>query len=213
MTGSLRTVAASSDNAETTTPVGDGVDLYWIPLGAGARLPIVRWNGLLFEALVARWQRRPAQDLYHAALELRVDGVRFVIEMTPAWGSGSGDHGVVGEGPVGLRWLGRSRYFRYQVRRWKEGVIPDLRFAVGGARRVAVGTDPATQVLGLVPAFPTATWGRDEQDAGDMWNSNSLVAWLLAMGGLDASSIAPPSHGRAPGWSAGLVVAARRAER
>ena len=66
-------------------------------------------------------------------------------------------------------------------------------------------------MLDLVTSFPTATWGRDEQRAGDMWNSNSLTAWLLASSGhaCDAPALLPPSHGRAPGWSAGLVVAGR----
>ena len=189
----------------------DGVALFWIPLGAGARVPIVAWNGRVFEALAAWREGRPVGDLYHAALEVHIDGTRVVIEMTPAWGGGRGDHGVVLEGPVGMRWLGRSRYFRYQVRRWHRGVIPDVSFAVGGARQVGLGTDAARRLLDLVPAFPPATWGRDEQHAGDMWNSNSLIAWLLASTGIDAAEIAPPPGGRAPGWSAGLTVAARRA--
>jgi hypothetical protein len=44
---------------------------------------------------------------------------------------------------------------------------------------------------------------------GDMWNSNSLVAWLLARAGIDTEDVAPPARGRAPGWSAGLITAAR----
>jgi hypothetical protein len=42
-----------------------------------------------------------------------------------------------------------------------------------------------------------------------MWNSNSIVAWLLTRSGLDAASIRPPAVGRAPGWLAGVVVAGR----
>ena len=44
-----------------------------------------------------------------------------------------------------------------------------------------------------------------------MWNSNSLTAWLLSRRGHDpaAPGLQPPAHGRAPGWSAGLIVAAR----
>lgn len=74
-----------------------------------------------------------------------------------------------------------------------------------------LSTDPvrARQILDLVPTFPTATWGRDELGGGEMWNSNSLVAWLLAKSAHDVDAIGPPMHGRAPGWSAGLVVAAR----
>lgn len=67
----------------------------------------------------------------------------------------------------------------------------------------------AARILGLVPAVPRATWGRDEQRAGDMWNSNSLIAWLPARGGVDLRRAALPANGRAPGWSAGLVVASR----
>jgi hypothetical protein len=42
-----------------------------------------------------------------------------------------------------------------------------------------------------------------------MWNSNSVIAWLIARSGLDAEAIQPPTGGRAPGWNAGLVVARR----
>jgi hypothetical protein len=42
-----------------------------------------------------------------------------------------------------------------------------------------------------------------------MWNSNSLIAWLVVRSGLDAERIRPPAGGRAPGWHAGLVVARR----
>jgi hypothetical protein len=42
-----------------------------------------------------------------------------------------------------------------------------------------------------------------------MWNSNSVVSWLLTASGLDVDAIRPPARGRAPGWAAG-VVAARR---
>ena len=91
-----------------------------------------------------------------------LDGERFTIEMTPAWGNGAGDRGVVSTGPVGLRLLGRSRFFRYEVRRWRDGTIPDLAEAVGGPR--CVTNDPALtqRLLDLVPCVPTATWGRDE---------------------------------------------------
>jgi hypothetical protein len=70
---------------------------------------------------------------------------------------------------------------------------------------------PAQRVLDLVPHVPTPVWGRDELKTGDMWNSNSVTAWLIARSGIDTESIHPPTAGRAPGWQAGLV-AARRAE-
>jgi hypothetical protein len=54
-------------------------------------------------------------------------------------------------------------------------------------------------------------WGRDELAAGEMWNSNSVVAWLLVVSGLRAEAVSPPRSGRAPGWNAGVVVARREA--
>ena len=46
-----------------------------------------------------------------------------------------------------------------------------------------------------------------------MWNSNSLISWLLARSGIETAPIHPPLGGRAPGWHAGLVVAAREDDR
>ena len=62
------------------------------------------------------------------------------------------------------------------------------------------------ELVGL-PALPVLTWGRDEQRLGDMWNSNSLISWLLVRGGIDVGAIAPPPRGRAPGWTAGVRAA------
>jgi hypothetical protein len=45
-----------------------------------------------------------------------------------------------------------------------------------------------------------------------MWNSNSIVAWLLTSVGIDADRIPPPAGGRAPGWAAGITVARRGRE-
>jgi hypothetical protein len=189
-------------------PVG-GVDLYWVPLGAGDRFPVVRWSGRAFEALAARRGHRGRCDLYHAALEIRIDGHRYVVEMTPAWGAGDLGRGTVATGPVGLRALGRSTLFRYEVHRWRDGSIPDIAQAIGGAQLMTDDIDATRALFELVPAFPTATWGRDEGTTGDMWNSNSLVAWLLAKAGVDLRDVRPPPRGRAPGWSAGLEIAAR----
>jgi hypothetical protein len=183
------------------------VDLYWLPLGAGGHS--VRWNGRVFEAVTARVQRRRRLDLYHAALEVHLGDERYVIEQAPAWDTPAADRGVVIEGPVGVRFLGRSRLFRYEVRRWRDGVIPDLAEAVASPQHLSDDDERARRLLDLVAALPRVTWGRDELRAGEMWNSNSVVAWLLASSGHDTDSITPPSGGRAPGWSAGLVVATR----
>lgn len=76
----------------------------------------MRWNGRAFEMLVAHHEHREVWDLYHSALEVMVGPDRFVIEMTPVWGNGATDRGVVRVGAVGARWLGGSRLFRYEVR-------------------------------------------------------------------------------------------------
>ncbi|MFL6252983.1 MAG: hypothetical protein ACJ75N_21100, partial [Actinomycetes bacterium] len=52
--------------------------------------------------------------------------------------------------------------------------------------------------------------GRDELRTGEMWNSNSLISWLLARAGIDTEGLEPPVGGRAPGWNAGVVVAGRQ---
>ena len=185
------------------------VDLIWLPLGAGGRS--VRWNGRVFEAVAARLAHRDVRDLYHSALEVHLDTDQHVLEMTPAWGSGTAARGVVAEGPVGMRWLGVSRLFRYEVRCWRDGVIPDVDEAVESPCRVSDDPVRARRVLELAPQVPTATWGRDELGAGEMWNSNSIVSWVLARSGHDLSGLGPPPGGRAPGWDAGLAVARRPA--
>ena len=190
-------------------PAKDAIDLYWLPLGAGRNTHCVRTNGRVFEALSAAWQRRERRDLYHAALVVHLDGERYVVEMGPAWGNADPERGVAGQGPVGLGWLGRSRFFRYEVRCWRGGVIPDLAEAVASPQRLSSDATRAKEVLALTAEFPTATWGRDELGTGEMWNSNSLVSWLLARSGHDVEALRPPAGGRAPGWQAGLDVARR----
>ena len=184
-----------------------GVDLYWLPLGAGGHS--VRLNGIIFEALSARLAGRPACDLYHSALEVRGPGCRYIIEMTPVRTGDGADRGVVAGGAVDSRWAGRLRIVRYEIRRWREGCIPDVAEAVDSPRRVTNDPVATQRLLDLVPSVPTSVWGRDELATGDMWNSNSLISWLLACTGVDAASIRPPAGGRAPGWKAGLVVAGR----
>lgn len=186
------------------------VDLFWLPLGAGDSTGLVRHSGRLYELMSARRHHRQARPLFHSALEVSLDGTRYVIEMTPQWGLPPGDRGVVVEGSVGMRILGRSRLFRYEVHCWRHGVIPDLAEAVGGAQRLSNGEEQVRRVLELAPDFPACTWGRDDQATGDMWNSNSLTSWLLARSDHGVDDLAPPAHGRAPGWSAGLVVAGRQ---
>jgi hypothetical protein len=95
------------------------VELYWIPLGAGGHS--VRFNGKVFEAIVAAGHHRLRCDLYHAALVVGVDGDRYTIEIAPSPDADEASRGVVGTGPVGSRYLGWLRLFRYEVRCWSLG--------------------------------------------------------------------------------------------
>jgi hypothetical protein len=163
----------------------------------------------VYEFVAALLARRPRRDLYHSALEVRVPEGRFVIEMGPVRAGTGRRVEVVADGAVGARALGRLRLFRYEVRCWRDGFIPDVGEAVESPRRISDDPARAKRILALVPRVPTPVWGRDELRAGDMWNSNSLISWLLARSGLDVDLIMPPTHGRAPGWWAGVVIARR----
>ena len=184
------------------------VDLYWLPLGAGGHF--VRLNGRAYEALVARMGRRAVCDLYHSALQVRVPDGTFVVEQAPVSDLSGKRRGVVAEGAVGSHWAGRFRIFRYEIRLWPNGHIPDVVEAVDSPRRLSSDEDCARRVLELVAQVPTPVWGRDELGTGDMWNSNSVIAWVIARSGIDTESIRPPAGGRAPGWQAGLVIASRQ---
>jgi hypothetical protein len=183
------------------------VDLYWIPLGAGAH--VVRISGKIFEAASALVDRRPRADLYHSALVISAPEGRFVIEQAPVPDRRGQERGVVAEGPVGMRWLGRFRVFRYEIRRWRDGQIPDVGQAIASPVRVTSDGEVASRILQTLPSIPTPVWGRDEFDTGEMWNSNSVISWVLARSGVVMEQIHPPANGRAPGWEAGLTIASR----
>jgi hypothetical protein len=184
------------------------IDIYWLPLGAGGRS--VRLNGRAYEWLAAQSAHRRPLDLYHAALEFYLDGARYTVEMTPIPDGDGASRGVVGEGPVGSRFLQRLRWFRYELRCWRDGVIPDVAEAVASPQRISEDATAAKRLLELAPHVPKAVWGRDELGGGEMWNSNSVVAWLLASIGVDVELVRPPNGGRAPGWGAGIAVARTR---
>ncbi len=183
------------------------VELHWIPLGAGGH--VVRFNGRVFEAIEAAREHRRRRDLYHAALVVELDGNSYTIEVAPSPDADGADRGVVATGAVGSRYAGWLRIFRYEVRCWRGGSIPDLGAAVDGPRRLSCDGQVAVRLLDAVTRVPMPVWGRDELKAGEMWNSNSVAAWLIATAGLPTALIQPPLRGRAPGWSAGLEVARR----
>jgi hypothetical protein len=142
------------------------VDLYWLPLGAGGWF--VRLNGRVYERVHAFVEHRAPLDLYHTALVVRVPEGRFVVENAwPARDADSASRGVVREGPVASRRLARFRTFRYEVRRWRDGVIADVAEAVASPRRLSTDPRLARRLLDLVEALPTPTWGRVPWILGD----------------------------------------------
>jgi hypothetical protein len=183
------------------------MDLYWLPLGAGGHF--VRVNGKIYERLVALRQHRQPSDLYHSALQLRLGEMTYAVEVGPVWNVDAVDRGVVRQGPVGTRSLGRFRAFQYEVRCWPGGHIPDIAEAVDSPQRLSEAPERVGAFLEILGRVPALTWGRDELRAGDMWNSNSVVSWALARTGLDMTALRPPANGRAPGWKAGLSLARR----
>jgi hypothetical protein len=191
-------------NNESTAP---RVTIAWIPLGAGAS--VVRTSGRIFESLAALVARRQQQDLFHSALLIDVPEGRYIIEMAPVVDRNGAARGVVAEGPVGLRWAGSVRLFRYEIRRWKDGAIGDLSSAVA-LTHIPMDLTSTYQLLEVVTKIPTPVWGRDELDAGEMWNSNSVISWALGSLSIDLTNVQLPTYGRAPGWTAGQVIAARR---
>jgi hypothetical protein len=141
-----------------------GIDLYWLPLGAGGHS--VRWNGRIYEMVIAVLQRRAARALYHSALLVSLPPDTWVIEMTPVRNADHSDHRVVTEGPVGARWAGRARLFRYEIHCWPNGVIADIAEAVASPIHLSADEATCRQVLALIPSVPTPVWGRDELGTG-----------------------------------------------
>ena len=109
-----------------------------------------------------------------------------------------------------MRAAGRFRLFRYELRRWRDGVIPDIDEAVESPQRLSDDTEQARRLFELVPQMPTPVWGRDELHTGEMWNSNSFISWLITRSDLDVDTVRLPQGGRAPGWHAGIVLARRQ---
>ena len=103
---------------------------------------------------------------------------------------------MVATGAVGSRLIGWLRLFRYEVRCWASGSIPDLDYAVGESERLTNDPQTARRLLDAIPHVPTPVWGRDELKTGEMWNSNSLISWSLAIIGLPTGQPHLPPHGR-----------------
>ena len=82
-----------------------------------------------------------------------------MIEQAPAW-SESDERGVVAEGAVAARAAGRFRLFRYEIRCWREGVIPDVAEAVESPRPLSNDAEQGRRLLDLVRQVPIPVWSR-----------------------------------------------------
>jgi len=170
----------------------------------------VRSNGRVYEAIQARLEHREPLDLYHTALVVTVPEGRFIVENAwPIPDRNGASRGAVVEGPVGSRSLGRLRVLRYEVRCWLDGTIADIAQAVSSPLLIADDETQARRLLELAARVPPLAWGRRPSGVAEMWNSNSVISWLLARSGIAAEAIRPPPGGRAPGWSTGIELAKR----
>lgn len=186
---------------------GAAVLLYWLPLGAGGT-GFVRLNGRIYEAITAAREHRDRQDLLHTALEVQVPEGWFVIEaMWPSPDNDLASRGVTVNGPVFASWL-PTRVFRYEVRCWEDGALADREYAIGGPTFLTDTQAVAVSILDSVRSIPALTWGRDQSRVGGMWNSNSVISWLLTRAGYPMESLQPPQGTRAPGWDEGIAIAA-----
>lgn len=182
-----------------------GVELWWMPVGAGtsrAQQAILR----LWEAFEAARARRARTRLVHSALKLRSGEDTWTLELTPAFATAPAPPLLTG--PVGLRAAGRLRLFRYQLVCLPGETLPDERWALA---RLAVSCDDgmAAHILALAGDVPRHTWGRRVRGTREMWTSDSVVSWLLVRASVDLSLVAPPEGARAPGWAAGIEIARR----
>lgn len=132
------------------------IDLYWLPLGVGGRF--VRRNGRAYEWWTARGEHRAALDLYHCGLMVHLREITYAVEVGPVWNVAAAERGVVCEGPVGTRWLGRFRPFRYEVRCWRHGTIPDVTEAVESPVRTTEDPVRVSAALRVLPDVPALTW-------------------------------------------------------
>ena len=185
--------------------VDAAIDLYWLPLGAGGHS--VRVNGKNLRS--GRRVARPSRSL--RPLPLRPPGVRARGTIRDRAGTG-----------VGRR--RPRRHYQGRRRNTRGPTFPALplrdpalaRRGHPGRRRGGREPSPPERRSRLRAsaaragaAGANARIGIDELGAGEMWNSNSTISWLLARTGLDVEAIQPPARGRAPGWQAGIVIARR----
>ncbi|MCA9830082.1 MAG: hypothetical protein KC495_06400 [Dehalococcoidia bacterium] len=181
-------------------------DLYWMPVGAGTS-GFQQASLRFWESIEAARAHRPRARLFHSALKLSLAGEgAFTLELTPAFVGGPLP--PLATGPVGIRGADRIRLFRYQLRRVPGETLPDEEWAEGEPIHLTGDCDAVRRIVALAPSTPPHVWGRRVRGTKEMWTSDSVISWLLRSAGIDLSKVAIPPGGRAPGWSAGIALAA-----
>ena len=184
------------------------VDLYWIPLGAGGHS--VRFNGRVFEAIeAARAAPAALRPLPRGARRRARTASATRSRSRPRRTRDEASRGVVATGAVGSRYAAPAAPVSLRGPLLARRVDPGSRLGASagpaGSRRPAV----ARRLLDAGRGRAHAGLGPRRAGAGEMWNSNSMIAWSLSAAGLPTAAIRAPAGGRAPGWDAGLVVARR----
>jgi hypothetical protein len=70
--------------------------------------------------------------------------------------------------------------FRYEVRRWPDGVIPDAEEAVASPQPLSDDPLRARRLLDLVGSLPNPVWGRDELGTGPGGGPAPAAQWREA---------------------------------
>ena len=161
-------------------------------------------NGKAYEALSAAFERRRLTSTM-PDFEVRLGDGSFVIEVAPSPDAAC---------RPGRR---RRRPCWQPLRRCPTALPlrgpllvgrsdPDVDEAVASPCACLMIQRPLIACSSSYPPSRHSVWGRDELQTGDMWNSNSVISWLIARAHL-LVDVALPPHGRAPGWAAGIRVA------
>ena len=120
-------------------------------------------RGWVYERWAARRAGREPARLFHAALRVSLDATPYVIEVAPEWSWGRGRS--VGWWPA-APWApgcwGSRAGSGNEVRAWRDGVLPDEPYAVGGGTLVATDASRSARLPAAVHEVPTPVWGRDE---------------------------------------------------
>ena len=204
----LDVTTQTSTHISKDPPYEPGVLLYWLPLGVG-------WPFRAAQRACLRGVQRqafPSTTLRSVSLGVGDPNAigYFTVDMTPVPNARPWERGVVAEGAVGTNWARPPRVFRYEVRLWGDGTIPDLRYAVRSPIRVDGRS--RHHDCGRLPFASRGDpdLGCDELQAGEMWSCNSIISWVLTSAGANLDAFSVPLGGRAPGWQAGVTVALRR---